>query len=498
VADRLRAPAIALSGIEKQYPGVRALDGVSVAFAAGRVHALVGENGAGKSTLIRVLSGAERPDAGEIRIEGRQVAFHGPDAALRAGIAAIHQEPTRIPERSVAENLFVEREPRGWLGIDRRRMEDLARAALARVGLDLHVRRALGSFPPSVQQKVAIARALDLEARVLVLDEPTASLDRPDAEGLLAIARELAARGLAVVFVGHRLDEILAIADEITVLRGGRKVAELARGAATKVGLVEAMLGRSVEREELRRRGSSETPTALRAEGLRGPGLAEPIDLAIARGEILGLAGLLGSGRTEILRLLAGVERRTGGDVRLGGETVPAGDVRAAVDRGLVLSPEERQAEGVFPNLSVRENVTIAAARAFGRASRAEQRALAAELAARLRIACADLEQPVGTLSGGNQQKALLARWLAISPKALLLDEPTRGVDVGAKAEILAAVRELAEKGASVALTSSALDEVLETADRIVSLHDRRLVAEHRGDAIAEADVIRAIAGGAA
>jgi ribose transport system ATP-binding protein len=488
---------VALSGIEKRYPGVRALDDVSIEFEKGRVHALVGENGAGKSTLIRILTGVERPDAGEIRIEGSPVRFLGPNAALDAGIAAIHQEPTRIPERSVAENLMIEREPRGLLGVDRRKLEARARAALARVGLDLDTRRPLGEYPPSVQQKVAIARALDLEARVLVLDEPTASLDRPDAEGLLAIVRGLAAKGLAVVFVGHRLDEIASIADEITVLRGGRKTAAFARGEASKVRIVEAMLGRDVEERPSHARTRVLGEDALDVRGIAGRGIREPVDLRVAKGEVLGIAGLLGSGRTEILRLIAGAERRSAGEVRLDGTPLPAGDVPAAVDAGLVLSPEERQAEGVFPSLSVRENVAIAANRAFGRVSRTAQRALAARLAARLSIACADLEQPAGTLSGGNQQKTLLARWLAIEPRVLLLDEPTRGVDVGAKAEILAAVRELAASGAGVVLTSSALEEVVGTSDRVLALHDRRIAAEHRGETIREEDLVRSIAGGA-
>jgi monosaccharide-transporting ATPase len=489
------APRVALSGIGKRYPGVQALDGVTIELEAGRVHALVGQNGAGKSTLIRILTGVERADAGEIRIDGELVRFAGPAAAQRAGIAAIHQEPTRIPEMSVAENLLLGREPRGLAGIDRKAMRSRTRAAILRVGLDVDTDRALGSFSPSVQQKVAIARALDLEARVLVLDEPTASLDRPDAEQLLAIVRDLAGRGLSVVFVGHRLEDILAVADVISVLRGGRKVAAFERATAERVTLVEAMLGRSVLAHASARSDAvaSARESLLEARGLRGPGIADPIDVDLAAGEVLGLAGLLGSGRTEILRLLAGAERRSAGDVRLAGESLPAGDVRAAVDAGVALAPEERQAEGIFPALSVRENVAIAAERAFGPASHSAQRALAEALVRRLGVACADLEQPAGTLSGGNQQKVLLARWLALAPRVLLLDEPTRGVDVGAKAEILAAVRDLAAGGTGVAWTSSALEEVLEVSDRVLSLHDRRIAAEHEGDA-----VIRAIAGGKA
>jgi monosaccharide-transporting ATPase len=489
-------PLVSLSGIGKRYPGVVALDGVDLELRAGEVHALVGENGAGKSTLVRILTGAHQPETGEIRLDGVPVRFADPRAAQRAGVAAIHQELTRVPEMSVAENLFLAREPRGFLGVDRRAMRARSKAALARVGLDLDVDRPLGSFPPPVQQLAAIARAIDLESRVLVLDEPTASLDRAEAERFLRKLRDLAQGGLAVVLVGHRLDEILSASDRIAVLRGGRKVAELERGKATRLGLVEAMLGRGLAEIPHRTRDArGAREPVLEARSVAGPGLDAPFDLELAAGEVLGLAGLLGSGRSELLRLLAGVERRTDGSVRVGGEPLPPGDVRAAVDRGLVLSPEERQADGILPGLSVRENVAVARARGFGRCSRSEQSALASSLARRLGIACADLEQEAGSLSGGNLQKVLLARWLALEPRVLLLDEPTRGVDVGGKREIEAAILELAGAGLAAAVASSELEEVRALSDRAIALHGRRVVSEHRGEDLAEDRLLRAIAG---
>ena len=492
------APLVSFRGIGKRYPGVVALEHVDLDLRAGEVHALVGENGAGKSTLIRILTGAQRPDAGEIRLDGALVRFADPRAAQRAGIVAIHQEPTRIPEMSVAENLFLGREPAGWFGIDRRELRARARIALDRVGLAVDVDAPLGSFPCAAQQMVAIARALDLEARALVLDEPTASLDRKEARILLDAARDLARRGLLVVFVGHRLDEIFELADRITVLKNGRLVATFERAQATRLAVVEAMLGRSpadvASRGALAERAG---PAVLEARGVAGPGLDAPFDLELAAGEVLGLAGLLGSGRSELLRVLAGVERRTAGEVRLAGTDLPPADVRAAVDAGLVLSPEERQSDGIFPGLSVRENLSIAANRALGPVSAARQRALAEEMIRRFRIACSDPEQEAGSLSGGNQQKVLLGRWLAVRPKVLLLDEPTRGVDVGAKEEIRDAVRGLSAEGMASVLVSSALEEVLESCDRALALHGRRVVSEHAGDRLREELVLRAIAGGA-
>ncbi len=487
-----------MRGIGKRFPGVVALDNVDFDVRAGEVHALVGENGAGKSTLIKILTGALALEEGAIVLDGREVRFPDPRAAQRAGIAAIHQELTRIPGLSVAENLLLSREPRRAWGIDRRAMRELARAALARLSLELDVDQPIGSFSYSTQQRVAIARALDLNARVIVLDEPTASLDRKEAEALLALLGRLKQDGLAVVFIGHRLDEIIAVADRISVLRNGKKIGTFERTAVTKLELVEHMLGREPSMTRRVQRGPQPAPersVLLEARGLRGPGLEAGCDVALREGEVLGVAGLLGSGRSELVQLLFGAERRSAGSVTLAGKTLAAGDVRAAVDAGLGCSPEERQTDALLLELSVRENLLLVVSRAFARRSPNAERALALELAVRLGVVCADLDQPVRSLSGGNQQKVILARWLAARPKAMLLDEPTRGVDVGARAQIEALVEQLADDGMAVLLVSSDLDEVLSNSERVLVLHARRSVVLLDVADASEAAVLEAMAG---
>lgn len=490
-----------MRGIGKRFPGVVALDGVDLDVRAGEVHALVGENGAGKSTLIKILTGALAFDCGAISLDGREVHFADPRAAQQSGIAAIHQELTRIPGLSVGENLLLGREPRRGWGIDRRAMREQARAALARLSLEVDLDVPLGSLPYATQQRVAIARALDLNALVLVLDEPTASLDRKEAQALLTLLLQLKRGGLAVVPIGHRLEEILSVADRISVLRNGKRVGSFARAAVTKLELVTHMLGREVSatrRGERVSRDTEKRPGLLEVRGLFGPGLDAPCDLALLEGEVLGVAGLLGSGRSELVRLLFGAERRSGGDVMLAGKVLPAGDVRAAVDAGLGCSPEERQSDALLLDISVRENLLLVVSRAFARRSRAAERALALELAQRLRIVCADLDLPARSLSGGNQQKLILARWLAARPKALLLDEPTRGVDIGAREEIEALVAKLADDGMAILLVSSDLDEVLSGSDRVLVMHARRKVALLRGEECREAAVLEAMAGASA
>ncbi len=487
-----------LRGIGKRFPGVVALDNVDFDVRAGEVHALVGENGAGKCTLIKILTGALALEEGAIVLDGREVRFADPRAAQRAGIATIHQELTRIPGLSVAENLLLGREPRRAWGIDRRAMRELARAALARLSLELEVDQPLGSFPYATQQRVAIARALDLNARVIIHDEPTASLDRKEAEALLALLGGLKQDGLAVVFIGHRLEEIIAVADRISVLRNGRKVGTFERTAVTKLELVEHMLGREpsmTRRVQRKPQPAPERSVLLEARGLSGPGLEAGCDVALREGEVLGVAGLLGSGRSELVQLLFGAERRSAGSVCLAGETLAAGDVRAAVDAGLGCSPEERQSDALLLDLPVRENLLLVVSRAFTRRSHAAERALALELAKRLGVVCANLDQPVRSLSGGNQQKVILARWLAARPKAMLLDEPTRGVDVGARAQIEALVEQLADDGMAVLLVSSDLDEVLSNSERVLVLHARRSVALLNAADASEAAVLEAMAG---
>lgn len=487
-----------MRGIGKQFPGVVALDNVDLDVRAGEVHALVGENGAGKSTLIKILTGALALESGSIVLECREVRFADPRAAQQQGIAAIHQELTRIPGLSVAENVLLGREPRRVWGLDRRAMRERARVALARLSIELDVDRPLGSFPYATQQQVAIARALDLNARVLVLDEPTASLDRKEADALLALLARLKQAGLAVVFIGHRLDEILAVADRISVLRNGKKVGTFERTAVTKLELVGHMLGgepTTLRRAQRVSRSTEQRSVLLEARGLIGPGLEAGCDVALRAGEVLGVAGLLGSGRSELVQLLFGAERRSAGNVTLAGRELAAGDVRGAVDAGLGCSPEERQSDALLLDLSVRENLLLVVSRAFARRSDGAERTLALELAQRLGVVCADLDQPVRSLSGGNQQKVILARWLAARSSALLLDEPTRGVDVGARAQIEALVQKLAGDGLAVLLVSSDLDEVLSNSDRVLVLHAHHPVATLSATDLSEGAVLEAMAG---
>jgi ABC-type sugar transport system ATPase subunit len=505
-----------MRGIAKKFAAVTALDAVDFEVRAGEVHALVGENGAGKSTLIKILSGALAPDAGAIILDGAPVSFASPRDAQAAGIATIHQELTRIPELSIAENLFLGREPRRWYGIDWRAMSDAARKRLADLGLELDVEQPIGTFSPAVQQMVAIARALDLDARVLVLDEPTASLDRREADALLEWVESLVHRGIAAVFIGHRLDEVFRIAHRITVLRDGARVGTFAASAITRTDLVAHMLGRTISEESTRseltpersqrgeplhRSGTSESSTphelALSVRSIARGRELQACDVDVARGEIVGVAGLLGSGRSELLRAIFGAEAPTSGTVAVRGAGVATGRVRASVERGLAYAPEERQVDGVLPTSSVLDNILLVVDRHVAWRTPARRRSIAESLVRRLGIACASIDQPARGLSGGNQQKMILARWIAASPAVLLLDEPTRGVDVGARAEIECMLRELAREGLGVLWVSSSLDELLEWSDRVLVLHDRKKVAELGGDRLCEDEIVRAMSGAA-
>jgi simple sugar transport system ATP-binding protein len=495
------AELLELRGIGKKFPGVTALAGVDFTVRAGEIHALLGENGAGKSTLIKVLTGVHPADAGEIRLAGRSIRPASPKEAERLGISTVYQEVNLVPSLSVAENITLGRQPGAlgflnWRGIRRR-----ARAALARLEFDCEVEAELGSLSVAHQQMVAIARALDTEARLLVLDEPTASLDEREVAELFAVMRRLRERGLGIVFVTHFLDQVYAVTDRLTILRNGRLVGEYATAGLPRLELVGKMLGREVSEADFTSHAAPPPVAAqpvLTARGLRRRGALAPADLVLHAGEVAGLGGLLGSGRTETARLLFGIDRRDGGEIRVNGAAAELGSPRDAVRLGLAFCSEDRKAEGILPNLSVRENLIVAlqgkrgALRAL---SRAEQAQLCEHYIRALRIKTADAEVPIKHLSGGNQQKVLLARWLATQPAVIILDEPTRGIDIGAKQEIEQLIARLRAEGMAVLFISSELDEVVRNCSRVLVLRERRLVGEVAGAELNSERLMRMMAG---
>ncbi|MGW4697986.1 sugar ABC transporter ATP-binding protein [Kitasatospora cineracea] len=497
------APVLTAAGIDKGFAGVHALRGVDLVLRAGRVHALVGENGAGKSTLIKVLTGVHRPDAGRIELAGRQVAFRTPLEAQRAGISTVYQEVNLVPMVSVARNLFLGREPRRRGLLDVRRMNREAAALLARYGVRAEVSRPLRELGLGAQQMVALARAVQLEARVVVMDEPTSSLEPREVDTLFGVVRELTAQGIAVVYVSHRLDELYALCDEVTVLRDGRVVHAGDLAGLGRRELVALMLGREpgpgTRAPGTRRAGAvaaGDVPV-LRAEGLTVRHKVRGVGFALRRGEVLGLGGLLGSGRSETAKAVVGALGADAGRVEVAGRVLARRSPAAAVRAGVVLLPEDRKAEGIVPGLSVRENIVLAALPRLSRAglvSRARQDRIVETFMTRLRIKAASPEQKVSDLSGGNQQKVLLARWLCLGPKVLLLDEPTRGIDVGARAEVQALIDELAAEGLGVLLISSDAEELIAGADRVLVLKDGAVVEELTGASVSADGLLAALA----
>ncbi|RDU96867.1 sugar ABC transporter ATP-binding protein [Trinickia dinghuensis] len=494
-------------GLTKSFPGVHALKGVDFRLYAGEVHTLMGQNGAGKSTLINVLTGVHAHDAGDIRIDGQSVRFAAPLEAEAAGIRTLYQEVNLCPNLSVAENIFAGRQPRRRGAIDWKAINVGARKALDQLNISLDVTQSLDTYPIAVQQMVAIARAVSVDARVLILDEPTSSLDDSEVAKLFEVIRRLKAAGMAILFVTHFLEQTYAISDRITVMRNGEREGEyLAKDLPVDV-LVHKMVGnvpvageRSTSKGQAAAAGSAASSNFdMRGVGRRGA--VQPMDLTLEPGRIVGLAGLLGSGRTETARLLFGADRADTGTITAGGKPIKLGSPRHAVRHGIAYCPEDRKKEGIVGALSVRENIVLAlqARRGWWRPlGRAKERRIAEHYVKALGIRARDIEQPIELLSGGNQQKALLARWLAIDPKMLILDEPTRGIDVAAKFEIMDYVSKLCEKGLGILLISSEIPEVLRISDRIAVLRDRRKVAELSGDALDEQAVYRLIAGGQA
>ncbi|MGN8244235.1 sugar ABC transporter ATP-binding protein [Cellulomonas soli] len=479
-------PVVQMTGISIEFPGVKALQDVDLTLRPGEVHALMGENGAGKSTLIKALTGVYRIDGGTIVVDGQQRDLGGTADAQDAGIATVYQEVNLCTNLSIGENVMLGHEARGPLGVSWRRTHALARQALAKLGLEhLDTRAPLSSLSIALQQLVAISRAMVVDCKVLILDEPTSSLDAHEVENLFAVIRRLRDEGVAILFVSHFLDQIYAITDRLTVLRNGQRVGEYLTRELPRNELISLMIGKDFatlaslasEREE-RVRDSAEKPL-LEARGLGRRGSVQPADLDIYPGEVVGFAGLLGSGRTELARLLYGADRPDAGELHLDGKRATVGSPVAALANRVAFSTENRRDEGIIADLSVRENLILAvqAKRGWMRPlPRREQDELCAKYIAELNIRPADAERPIKNLSGGNQQKVLLARWLATAPRLLILDEPTRGIDVGAKAEIQEAVVALASEGMAVVFISSELEEVVRLSDRIVVLRDHHQV----------------------
>ncbi|MFD3487904.1 sugar ABC transporter ATP-binding protein [Streptomyces sp. NPDC058665] len=495
---------LSVTGLTKTFPGARALDGVDFAALPGEVHALIGENGAGKSTLIKVLTGVYQPDEGEIVHDGRPVRFQTPLEAQHAGISTIYQEVNLVPLMSVARNLFLGREPRNRLGlIDFRRMHGEADEALRSLGLRVDVKRPLRTLGVGAQQMVALARAVSVDARVVIMDEPTSSLEPREVRTLFGVIRMLKERDIAVVYVSHRLDELYEVCDKVTVLRDGKLVHTGPIADLDRLRLVSLMLGR--EMAEVRGEGVTKftgdhhagREPVLGATDLTVRHTLHQVSVEVRPGEVVGLGGLLGSGRSETAKAIAGALPPDSGKVVVAGSPVRTGSTPAAIRAGISLLPEDRKAEGIVPGLSVRENIALAALPGlsrFGLVDDAKVDKIVDTFMQRLRIKASGPHQKVGELSGGNQQKVLLARWLAMQPKVLLLDEPTRGIDVGAKAEVQGLIDELADEGLGVLLISSDMEELIEGSDRVVVLKDGAVVAELTGDDVTEDRLLHAIA----
>ncbi|WP_413451725.1 sugar ABC transporter ATP-binding protein [Georgenia phoenicis] len=490
--DRTPTPLLKLQGVTKRYGGTLALDGVDFDLRAGEVHALMGENGAGKSTLMKVLAGNVQRDAGRILLDGEEIEIRSPADARRHGIAIIHQELNTVPAMTVAENLALGQELTTRTGmLDRRGMVRAARDKLMRIGSDIDPRRELGTLSVGMQQMVEIARAVSEDARVVVLDEPTAALSRGESEQLYRIIHEMRAQGVALIYISHRMEEVWALADRVTVFRDGTYVGTREKAEISPSDVVRMMVGRPLDdlyQHEARRPGD----VLLAVEDLVGDGVG-PVSLTVQAGEVVCLAGLIGSGRTEIARVIFGADPRRGGRVRVRGRVVNPRNPRAAIDSGIAMVPESRKEQGLFLTHTVEENVSISSLGRYTRLGHLNRpgirRAVRGQMA-RLRLRDSALRLPVAALSGGNQQKAVLARWLMRDSDVVILDEPTRGVDIGAKAEIYALVNELCDRGKAVLVISSDLPEAIGISDRVLVMRHGRVVHEMPSVHATEEDVM--------
>lgn len=480
IAGPADTPVLALKGIEKSFGPVSVLKGVEFDVRAGEVHALMGENGAGKSTMIRIMSGAHQPSAGEVVLDGTAVRFNHPRVAQVAGISVVHQELLLFPALSVAENIFLGHAPKTTMGlIDRSKMRDQARALLKRLDCpELDVDARVESLSVANRQRIEIARALSRNARVLIMDEPTAALAEADVVRLLDVVRALQRDGVGIVYVSHRMDEVFRISDRVTVLRDGKTVASKAIADVTEASLVSAMVGREISQLFPKETVPLGAPV-LELDKLSCTGRVENASFTVRAGEIVGIAGLVGSGRTELAETIFGVSPATSGSIRINGKTVSVATVRQAIDHGIAYVPEDRAQHGLVKRQTIRDNVAMTILNALTNGwlmDKSKEQTLARDAITRFSIRTRGPAQIVGELSGGNQQKVVIAKWLASKPKVLILDEPTRGVDVGAKAEIHKLMVQLAREGMAIMMISSELPEVLGMSDRVVVMNDHHVV----------------------
>lgn len=478
------APILEVRGITKHFDGVQALRGIDLEVRPGEIHALLGENGAGKSTLIKIITGLYQQDQGEVLVAGEAVDFANVRAAHRTGVVALYQELSIVPTISVAENIVLGEGAPSTLGFVRwKELRTHAQALLDRLGQKINLRRLAGGLSPVQQTMVAVARALSIDAKVLILDEPTAALTDTEIEGLFAVLRSLRAEGVAIVYISHRLEEVFALCDRLTVMRNGRTIVTKSVSDSSIDDVISTMVGRE-QNELYPERGTGGGKVVLSVEGLSGRRVRD-VSFQVRAGEVLGVGGLAGSGRSELLRLLAGAQKNSAGIVQVDGITVVGRGVGRALDAGIALVPEERRAQGVILSAPIADNIAIANLKSVSPGGIVSQRRIV-QLAKRsldeLQIKASSVRQPVGQLSGGNQQKVVLAKMLARNPKVLLMDEPTRGIDVGTKAEIYRLIRELAAKGTAVIAVSSELPELIGLSDRILVMHEGRVSGEVEAD----------------
>ncbi len=492
-------------GITKSFPGVIALEDVDFSLKKGEIHALMGENGAGKSTLIKVITGVEHPNRGYVEFDGHKVEVHSPQQAQQIGISTVYQEINLCNNISVAENIMLGHEPKAWFGgINWKKMNQIAGQALKRLGIEIDVSRPLGNYSVAIQQMVAITRSLEFaSAKVLILDEPTSSLNINETNQLFEVMRRLKSQGIGIVFITHFLDQVYQVADRITVLRNGKLVGTFETTSLPQLELIAKMLGRSLsELDEMakgktRHDGTDQVTYVLEAKGLGRKGTMEPVDLELQKGEVVGVAGLLGSGRTELVNLIFGIDSPDKGSLVINGKKVEKFSPLDSIKTGIGLCPEDRKEEGIIGDLTIRENIVLALQARngwFKYLDKAKQYEIADKYIQLLGIVTPSPDQLVKNLSGGNQQKVILARWLATNPQVLILDEPTRGIDVGAKTEIQRLVLDLADEGKSCIFISSELDEVQRCSNRIIVLRDHKKAAEYPGN-VDDTTIMQTMAG---